>query len=556
MSHLPCPRRLPRAAAIVLAVALLTTAAPPPVAGADPAPAYRPPVDAPVHDPFRAPEGPYGPGNRGIEYDTPAGVEVRAAGPGRVTFAGWVAGTLHVTVLHGDGVRTTVSHLAEVRVVVGQEVSQGEVVGTTAARLHFGARRGDAYFDPASLFGAGPAVVRLVPFDVPPGLGIGGERSAISQLLRAGGAIVDVAEAGAGAAVTVGEAAATSAVDALRFAAHYAPYLDPVLLTGTLLLRGVDAGWAAWERANRPCTSDGAPVPAPGERVALLVAGFGSSSSHASVDDVDVDALGYDAADVLRFSYAGGRIPDGDVQLPGVPSTPYDPADSHQDLRRSGARLADLVEDVVSARPGIPVDLIAHSQGGVVARLALIELARRHGTAWLEHVGLLATLGTPHEGAVLATAGAALGSSVGGTLALEALDAVADVGTGATSMAQLAETSDVIAELADHPIPAEVPAISIAARGDLVVPAPRTDAPGAVEATVPISGLDAHSALPGDPRTTREVALARAGLPPRCVGLAEALADELVGEAIATAESAAGSALWVASAGTGVAPVP
>ena len=34
---------------------------------------------------------------------------------------------------------------------------------------------------------------------------------------------------------------------------------------------------------------------------------------------------------------------------------------------RRGRRLADLVEDVAAADPGVPIDLIAHSQGGVVA---------------------------------------------------------------------------------------------------------------------------------------------------------------------------------------------
>src|SRR5258708_10037298 len=41
---------------------------------------YTPPVDAPIGDPFRPPSTPYGPGNRGIEYATPAGVAGGAAG--------------------------------------------------------------------------------------------------------------------------------------------------------------------------------------------------------------------------------------------------------------------------------------------------------------------------------------------------------------------------------------------------------------------------------------------------------------------------------------------
>ena len=91
---------------------------------------------------------------------------MRAAGRGVVTFAGPVAGALHVTVTHPDGVRTSYSFLAEVRVVAGQEVAGGHVVGVAGARLHVGARRGDEYVDPASLWGAGgPPRVHLVPLD-------------------------------------------------------------------------------------------------------------------------------------------------------------------------------------------------------------------------------------------------------------------------------------------------------------------------------------------------------------------------------------------------------
>ncbi len=140
-----------RVALVVIALSLTFAALPPSPAAASP-PDYRPPVDAPVVDPFRAPTAPYGPGNRGLEYGTAFGTPVAAAADGVITFAGLVAGSRHVTVLHADGVRTTYSFLAQVDVVVGQRVAQGDRVGITAGRLHFGARKGDAYFDPAALF--------------------------------------------------------------------------------------------------------------------------------------------------------------------------------------------------------------------------------------------------------------------------------------------------------------------------------------------------------------------------------------------------------------------
>lgn len=125
---------------------------------------YDPPLVAPITDPFRPPPQPWLPGNRGIEYATEPGTPVRAAAQGVVTFAGPVAGSLHVTVSHPDGVRTSYSFLATIAVRADSALSRGVVVGTTGTRFHVGARRGERYIDPASLWGEdGPPWVRLVP---------------------------------------------------------------------------------------------------------------------------------------------------------------------------------------------------------------------------------------------------------------------------------------------------------------------------------------------------------------------------------------------------------
>ena len=125
---------------------------------------YRPPVDAPVVDRFRPPPSPYGPGNRGIDYATVPGTEVRAAAPGEVLFAGPVGGRLHVVVLHADGVRTSYSFLASTAVVRGQWADGGQVLGTAGVTFHFGARVGDAYVDPLLLLaGSAGGFLRLVP---------------------------------------------------------------------------------------------------------------------------------------------------------------------------------------------------------------------------------------------------------------------------------------------------------------------------------------------------------------------------------------------------------
>lgn len=131
-------------------------------------PGFRAPVSAPVSDPFRLPEGPYGPGNRGIEYDTEPGEAVAAAAAGEVVFAGSVAGSLHVTVDHGGGLVSSYSYLERITAPVGARVAQGDPVGTASERLHFGVRVDGAYVDPASLAVVGAVAVRLVPLDDPP----------------------------------------------------------------------------------------------------------------------------------------------------------------------------------------------------------------------------------------------------------------------------------------------------------------------------------------------------------------------------------------------------
>jgi hypothetical protein len=205
------------------------------------------------------------------------------------------------------------------------------------------------------------------------------------------------------------------------------------------------------------------------------------------------------------------------------------------------------VEEVAAAEPGVPIDLVAHSQGGVVTRLALIELEERHGIEWLRRLGLVATLGTPHGGADLATGTHAIMSTDVGAAVLDTVAVVGDIGLdpAGENVAQLSETSDLIHELAQHPIPDTVRAVSIAARGDLIVPVPRTAAPGATEVVVGLVGTSAHTALPGSDEANRELALALAGLPPGCEDFREALGDALYGEGVSYVEDLLGAGGWL-----------
>jgi murein DD-endopeptidase MepM/ murein hydrolase activator NlpD len=64
---------------------------------------YAWPVRGPVIRPYEAPSSPYGSGHRGIDIAVPFGTSIVAAQDGMVSFAGWVAGALFISVDHPDG---------------------------------------------------------------------------------------------------------------------------------------------------------------------------------------------------------------------------------------------------------------------------------------------------------------------------------------------------------------------------------------------------------------------------------------------------------------------
>ena len=88
------------------------------------------------------------------------------ASPAPLHYQPPVAGTRAVTVLHPDGLRSSYTGLATVTATAGEDVAGGEAIGTSGDRLHLGVRSGDAYLDPATLFGTG-ARAHLVPVHSP-----------------------------------------------------------------------------------------------------------------------------------------------------------------------------------------------------------------------------------------------------------------------------------------------------------------------------------------------------------------------------------------------------
>lgn len=532
----------PAATVVLVVLTVVGPSGPLDAAAADPPTfVYAPPVDAPVVDPFRPPPSPWAPGNRGIDYATVPGSAVTVAAAGQVVFAGPVGAALHVTVAHPDGLRTSYSFLAEVHVRVGQVLPAGVVLGLAGPVLHLGVRDAlGTYLDPLGVLGR-PARAVLVPGgdDGAPVIDRGDELGALLSVAAEGwrrfGPRLPAFALPGGASLL--EALGPAAL------AHELVGLSPAVR----LARIVDR--VRTQRAQA-CTSGEQPVPPPSERVVVLVGGFGSTSDAAGADRVDVAALGYDPDDVVRYSYRGGRTPAPpgvEGPLVGLPTSTYDAEDSQGDLPAAGDELAELLVRVAEARPGVPIDVIAHSQGGVVTRLAL-DQAATDGTLPAE-VDAVVTLGTPHQGADLATAAAAASGGPQGDRLIELahrLGLPADPDRPA--LAQLAEVSPVIDQLAAAGVPPGVRLTSIGARGDLTVPAGRTEVPGAAHVVVPLFGPSAHDDLPSSAAATREIALAVAGLPPSCESIGDVIADTVVSEGVSWVEDGLGLALSSAQA--------
>ena len=131
---------------------------------------YLRPVAGEVIDPFRAPDGAFGAGNRGVDIATTPGDAVRSPATGTVAFAGPVVGNLVVSIDHPDGLRSTLTGLGSIEVTAGDEVDAATVVGRAGRSLQVGLRAGAAYIDPTVVWPTS-VQVRLVPLPawaVPP----------------------------------------------------------------------------------------------------------------------------------------------------------------------------------------------------------------------------------------------------------------------------------------------------------------------------------------------------------------------------------------------------
>lgn len=103
------------------------------------------------------PLSPWLPGHRGVDLAASAGDVVLAPADGVVAFAGSVVDRGVLTVVHAEGLRSSLEPV-EPLVAVGEPVARGQPVARVAAGghcgsgcLHWGVRRQQAYLDPLTL---------------------------------------------------------------------------------------------------------------------------------------------------------------------------------------------------------------------------------------------------------------------------------------------------------------------------------------------------------------------------------------------------------------------
>lgn len=531
--------------------------------------AWLPPVDGSVVRPFQAPAFAYGPGHRGVDLAAPPGTPVRAAGDGVVSFAGSVAGSLHVVVAHDLGLRTTYAFLADATVRTGDRVDRGQVVGAAGGSgpehlpgaLHFGLRSGDRYIDPQRLFETCDLtqLVRLVPADEPPaepwdahrrpsgslssgGAAIGAAAGDLAGALGDGlGVAGDLAAAGwdavsAGAGATRDRAAGIAQLGAgvARELAGWgrAAFHRSQFGLFSSVVAEFASGFADWWRHRQECTDGSPAADGSGGSGHRLMAVGGIDSSGAPDDatfPLDTHALGYHDDEVVYFSYA-------------VDGGAYGAPDTHGDLQAAGRRLAEQLKRSQREHPGREVDLIAHSQGGVVVDVFLQDYYDA-GDPEFPPIGTVVTLSSPHQGAPLATSVADWRASPVGRKVVEAAEQQLPVApASAPSVRQLDEDSSFLRELWAHRLPEHVDFTTLGATDDVLVPATQVDVPDASKVVVNVGGgpFDDHTNIPRDPNALRVVRAALEGRPPPCVGIVEGLRGVVVPTLITRVERGLG----------------
>lgn len=509
---------------------------------------WTPPVSGRVVRAFQQPVTIYAAGHRGVDFAAQPGTPVRAANSGVVSFSGDVAGALHVVIAHGGGIRTSYSFLTASAVTEGQSIRRGQIVGTTGGTggdhdgsvLHFGVRVGDRYVDPMLLFAPRDLtkMVRLVPIserDAADESDPAAEKRELTRISTdsaddCAGVVGDIARViGVGDVVetacdtlelvvdaglralrsfgAAGEQLANEIVPAIRAVlqemrdkgvglAEAAQTImgDLASVTTEIIEKIAAVGVSIYEKMTTcPQPASTANFSGSGNMV-MAVAGLNSSRKRRADGSLGssfafaADALGYSPSDVNYFSYDSTNAA-------------YSVSQTFEDLPSKAILLSEQLKAIGRANPGRAVDLVGHSQGGVVIDIFLTRIYRGHADEYPPLANVI-TFASPHEGTPLATVADAFDKSPAGIPTEAALSLYSKPSSvGKLSVAQLSEGSRVITELWRNGLPLGVRFLSIVGSEDPVVPSSSGDVPGAPKVIVPVGTPfipDDHSAILND----------------------------------------------------------
>jgi hypothetical protein len=534
----------------VIAIVLLAIVGPWVPATATPISQWVRPVAGGIVRPFDPPASRFGAGHLGVDLAAPAGTSVHAAGPGVVAFAGSVAGALHVVVAHAGNLRTSYSFLATIGVRRGERVASDDAVGTSGgvgmghdgSVLHFGLRSGDTYIDPMLLLRPVDlaTVVHLVPTTLPPrpASGSNERRGLIAGLVHGVGVVVYAAGTAfaatghvAGAALADGRDALTAAESGIR---RFAESRFP-------LQAAVARGVATWLSERGHCDSHAPAADGTGgsDHRVMIVAGLDSSITDGGPSSpLPPDKLGYEAGEVTYFSYARGG---GD----------YTPADTEGSLITAARRLGAQLRALERLEPGREVDLLGHSQGGVIVTEFLTHVYDA-GDPSYPPLGTVVALSSPFGGTPAATAVTGAARTRAGRAAMDTGRAVADrlevslPDPQSASARDLAEHSDFTDHLGASKLPDQVQLTAIGAATDFLVPAPFASRRDARNTVVIPHGLNAHTAIVADPSALMATRAAIEQRPLPCRSLMSTLEAEVLSAGIVSGERAAGTAVSLA----------
>lgn len=280
--------------------------------------------------------------------------------------------------------------------------------------------------------------------------------------------------------------------------------LGPADLSRAIRLVGEDepAGDGDEEAACKPPRPLERAVTPPNDNIVVAVAGIGTKTEGGVSADMYLygpEYLGYEQDDIYRYSYKG-------TAGPGF-HEPYSRTDSWGDIREAAEELGEQLRDIALAHPGRRVDIVAHSQGGVVARTFLALQAQSFDPT-LPPIDHLVTFSSPHRGAPGAGAVGPISSTLVGDIALDAASWAADRGSPipdpkSPAVAQLAPNSELMDELGGESLLFGTRALALGIPFDAVVPADRAEIAEEEYRVVPPHGLENHSGILTSPISRR-----------------------------------------------------